>query len=129
MIVPERWSTTTRALVAVCTSMFSMLAISRAGVSMPLPARSSRTVPASSIVATRAPRSRLMAAAIRAAVVKSGLRSARRRSRIWVKSKATSRSTRAPEGMSPLVGTPWVTVSASPEATMPPAMIEPCATA
>ena len=66
---------------------------------------------------------------MRAAVVKSGLLSARRMSRIWVKSKATSRSTRAPDGMSPAVGTPWVTVSASPSATTPPAMIEPCATA
>ena len=46
---------------------------------------------------------------MRAAVVKSGLRSASRMSRIWVKSKATSRSTRAPDGISPAVGTPWVT--------------------
>lgn len=96
---------------------------------MPWLARSSRTVPASSIRATRAPTSRLMTASIRAAVVKSGLRSARRISRIWVKSKATSRSTRAPPGMRPEVGTPWVTLAASPSAETPPAIIEPCATA
>ena len=81
--------------------MFSICAISSAGVSMPTPARSSRTVPESSMRATRAPTSALIAAAMRAAVVKSGLRSASRMSRIWVKSKATSRSTRAPDGIRP----------------------------
>ena len=81
------------------------------------------------IRATRAPTFWLIAASMRAAVVKSGLRSASRMSRDWVKSKATSRSTRAPEGISPEVGTPWVTEAASPSATMPPAMIEPWATA
>ena len=71
----------------------------------------------------------MITASIRAAVVKSGFLSARRMSRIWEKSKPTSRSTRAPAGISPEVGTPSVTVSASPSATTPPAMIAPCATA
>ena len=73
----------------------------RRGRAAPCPSRAS--------VAIRAPRSRLIAASIRAAVVKSGFRSASRMSRTWVKSKPTSRSTRAPAGISPAVGTPWVT--------------------
>ena len=110
--------------------MFSICAISRAGSSTPT-RREVELAPCRNRASARSarPTSRLITASIRAAVVKSGFRSASRMSRTWVKSKATSRSTRAPAGISPAVGTPWVTLSASPSATTPPAMIEPCATA
>jgi hypothetical protein len=70
-----------------------------------------------------------MAPAIRSAVVKSGLRSA---TRTWVMSSSanwTSRSMIAPAGMRAAVGTPRVTVSASPCASNPPALSAPWATA
>jgi hypothetical protein len=72
----------------------------------------------------------LITSAIRRAVVKSGLRSVRRRTLRLASWKLTSRSTLAPPAMRPAVGTPFRT--AEPEA--PPALIEPvctvpCATA
>jgi hypothetical protein len=71
-----------------------------------------------------------MAAAMRWAVVKSGLRRVRRTSGIESRLKPVSRSTVAPEAMRPAVGTPRVTEE--PEAPPPetePVWTEPCATA
>jgi hypothetical protein len=62
-------------------------------------------------------------------VVKSADFSASRSTGSPAKSNSTSRSTRAPAGMLPAVGTPCTTRAASPSAETPPAMIVPCATA
>ena len=102
---------------------------SRAGFTVPRLLGSTETVPASSSSATPGPRSSLMTASIRAAVVKSASRSARRKPVIVEKSKLTSRSTRAPDGTAPAVGTPCTTFAASPSTATPPAITEPCATA
>ena len=69
----------------------------------------------------------LIAAAMRLAVVKSGLRSA---SRTWLSrlsAKSISRSMIAPLEMRPTVGTPRMILAASPSAWKPPIATEPCA--
>jgi SMC interacting uncharacterized protein involved in chromosome segregation len=71
----------------------------------------------------------LIASFTRRAVVKSGLRSDRRRERIADRSKATSRSTIAPAAMRPDVGTPLVTEAACPCAAKPLMVIWPWRTA
>ena len=64
------------------------------------------TVPAPPISAAGLPRAGLLAASLRAAVVKSSSRSARRIRVIAPNTKSISRSTRAPLGIEPDVGTP-----------------------
>jgi len=78
---------------------------------------------------TGAPRKALTAWLTRRAVVKSGLRSARRIVLSEFSSNPTSRSITAPLAMRPEVGTPWVTRVAAPEATKPPIASWPWATA
>ena len=79
--------------------------------------------------AVSAPMKSLMAAAMRFAVVRSGLRSARR-SAFWALSlNSTSRSISAPFEIRPTVGTPRVIFAASPSAWKPAIATEPWATA
>src|SRR5687768_6299483 len=75
------------------------------------------------------PRKSLMAAAMRLAVVKSALRSARRTLGRRLSANSISRSMMAPLGMRPTVGTPLVMLAACPSAAKPPTASEPCATA
>ena len=87
------------------------------------------TVDGSSGSAVLAPMKSLIAAAIRLAVVKSGLRSA---SRTWLSrfsAKSISRSMIAPLAMRPTVGTPRVILAASPSAWKPLIATEPWPTA
>ncbi len=128
-MVPERWSTTTRALRSGSTDRFSIATTARAGDGAPVRAKSTVIVPESSIVAARRPVDLFITSSIRAAVVKSGSRRASRNVDSFVKSNGTSRSTRAPEGITPAVGTPWTTRAASPSAATPPAIMVPWATA
>ncbi len=77
------------------------------------------TVDGSSGSAVGAPMKSLIAAAMRLAVVKSGLRSA---SRTWfsrLSANSISRSMMAPLEMRPTVGTPRVILAASPSAWKP----------
>ena len=127
--VPARWSPPPPARRSGSIGMFSIRPIACAADRMRMAAMSISTVPASSIRATRAPVSALIALSIRPAVVKSGVRRASRKVRRAPKSKSISRSIRAPPGIEPEVGTPWVTLAPSPWADTPPAMIVPCATA
>ena len=64
---------------------------------------------------------------MRLAVVKSALRSARRRLGRRLSAKSISRSMIAPLEMRPTVGTPRVILAASPSAWKPPIASEPCA--
>ena len=64
---------------------------------------------------------------MRLAVVKSALRSARRRFGRRLSAKSISRSMMAPLEMRPTVGTPRVIFAASPSAWKPPIASEPCA--
>ena len=128
-IVPDLWSMTTRAAVSGSIVMFSIWPTSRAGLILPRTVESIETVPESTRFAKPRPSFRLIAASIRAAVVKSGFRNAKRIFVICEKSKGTSRSTRAPEGMVAVVGTPWTTEADIPDASAPPARTAPWATA
>jgi len=79
--------------------------------------------------AVSAPKKSLMEAAMRFAVVRSGLRSARR-SDFWALSlNSTSRSISAPFEIRPTVGTPRVIFAASPSAWKPAIATDPWATA
>ena len=87
------------------------------------------TVAGSSGSAVGVPRKSLIAAAMRVAVVKSGLRSAMR---IWLsllRLNSISRSISAPLAMRPTVGTPRTILAASPSAWKPPIATEPWPTA
>src|SRR5882724_2790867 len=75
------------------------------------------------------PRKSLTAAAIRLAVVKSALRSARRTLGRRLSANSISRSMMAPLAMRPTVGTPRTILAASPSAWKPEIATEPCATA
>ena len=84
-----------------------------------------QTVEGSVGSAASEPRKSLIAAAMRLAVVRSGLRRARRRV-FWALSlNSTSRSMSAPLEMRPTVGTPRVTLAASPSAWKPAIATEP----
>src|SRR3981081_2414722 len=75
------------------------------------------------------PRKSFTAEAMRLAVVKSGLRSARRTLGSRLSANSISRSMMAPLAMRPTVGTPLVMLAAAPSAWKPPIATEPCATA
>ena len=70
-----------------------------------------------------------MASATLTAVLKSGLRSSRTSTFSSAKRPGPSRSTSAPLGMRPVVGTPWVRLSALPCEAKPVTASGPCATA
>src|SRR5664279_1285581 len=75
------------------------------------------------------PRKSLTAEAMRLAVVKSALRSARRTLGRRLSANSISRSMMAPLAMRPTVGTPRTILAASPSAWKPEIATEPCATA
>jgi hypothetical protein len=87
------------------------------------------TVPGSSGSAVGTPMKSLIAAAMRLAVVKSGLRSAMRNWLSLLRVKSISRSMIAPLAMRPTVGTPRTILAASPSAWKPPMATEPWPTA
>src|ERR1700733_15326316 len=87
------------------------------------------TVEGSMGSAVLAPRKSLTAAAIRLAVVKSALRSARRTLGRRLSANSISRSIMAPLAMRPTVGTPRTILAASPSAWKPEIATDPCATA
>src|SRR5262245_5889508 len=87
------------------------------------------TVEGSSGSAVAPPMKSLMAPAMRLAVVKSGLRSARRTWLSLLSANSISRSMIAPLAMRPTVGTPRVIFAASPSTWKPPMASEPWATA
>ncbi len=70
-----------------------------------------------------------MAMAMRLAVVKSALRSDSRNDPSVASENSISRSIMAPFGSRPTVGTPRVTLAASPSTAKPPMASDPWATA
>ena len=128
-MMPERSSTTTRAVWSGSTCSCSTSVRRRIMLPLYLAGIWIVTVAGSVGSAVSAPMKSLIAAAMRFAVVKSGLRSDRRSERASFSLNSISRSMMAPLAMRPTVGTPRVILAASPSAEKPAMATEPCARA
>ena len=126
-MVPEASSMTTRATWSGSTRNCSISARNPTGSR---PAMASTTVRGSVAVAAASPVRRLMAAATRRAVVRSGIAERQPDGRPpGQRDRGTSRSTMAPLDTGALVGTPRCTLPAAPRAATAPVATAPWATA
>src|SRR3569833_1242659 len=118
-MMPEFSSMTILAGWSVSITSCSMSVMRSTMLPLKFCGRLMRTVAWSSGTAQGLPMKSLMERATRRDVVKSGFLSESRRLRCAPRVKPISRSMRPPEEMRPVVGTPEMTVAASPEALKP----------